>query len=73
MTLENSIFSSIASISGFTYPLEDTFSKKVLSNEYLFPANLQFYTAIIDLILISVITQILYFSFNIKLEFISFL
>ena len=63
------IFAAIASISGFTYPIEDTLIKQIFSEEYLFPANFQFYRGIIELILIAVITPILFFSFKLKLEF----
>ena len=63
------IFTAIASISGFTYPIEDTLIKQIFSEEYLFPANFQFYRGITELILIAVITPILFFSFKLKLEF----
>ena len=63
------IFAAIASISGFTYPIEDTLIKQIFSEEYLFPANFQFYRGITELILIAVITPILFFSFKLKLEF----
>ena len=62
-------YTAIASISGITYPLEDTFMKQIFSEEYLYPANMQFYRAIVELILISIITPILFFSFNIDLKF----
>ena len=62
-------YTAIASISGITYPLEDTLMKQIFSEEYLYPANMQFYRAIVELILISIITPILYFSFNIDLKF----
>ena len=64
------IFAAIASISGFTYPIEDTLIKQIFSEEYLFPANFQFYRGITELILIAVITPILFFSFKLKLEFV---
>ena len=64
------IFAAIASISGFTYPIEDTLIKQIFSEEYLFPANFQFYRGITELILIAVITPILFFSFKLKLVFV---
>ena len=64
-------FTAIASISSFVSPYEDTFVRQIFSEEYLYPANLQFYRTIAELILISVITPILYFSFKLKIEFIS--
>ena len=64
-------FTGIASISSFLSPYEDTFVRQIFSEEYLYPANLQFYRTIAELILISVITPILYFSFKLKIEFIS--
>ena len=63
------IFTAISLIGGFTYPLEDTFVKKIFTEEYLYPANFLFYRAIAGLILILMITPILYFSFKIKFEF----
>ena len=64
-------FTAIASISSFVSPYEDTYVRQIFSEEYLYPANLQFYRTIAELILISVITPILYFSFKLKIEFIS--
>ena len=64
------IFAAIASISGFTYPIEDTLIKQIFSEEYLFPANFQFYRGITELILIALITPILFFSFKLKLVFV---
>ena len=63
------LYTSITLIGGFTYPLEDTFEKQIFSKEYLYPANLQFYRGIAETILISIITPILYFSFQVKVEF----
>ena len=63
------IFTAISLIGGLTYPLEDTFVKKIFTEEYLYPANFLFYRAIAGLILILMITPILYFSFKIKFEF----
>ena len=51
------IFAAIASISGFTYPIEDTLIKQIFSEEYLFPANFQFYRGITELILIAVMLR----------------
>ena len=56
------IFTAISLIGGFTYQLEDTFVKKIFTEEYLYPANFLFYRAIAGLILILMITPILYFS-----------
>ena len=61
-------YSAIASISGFAYPLEDTFVKKIFSEEYLQPASMQFYRGIAEFIVILVITPILYFSFGVNLK-----
>ena len=61
---ETFFYTAIASISGFIYPLEDTFIKQIFLAEYLYPANLQFYRGIAELILIAVITPILFFSFG---------
>ena len=66
---ETFFYTAIASISGFIYPLEDTFIKQIFLDEYLYPANLQFYRGIAELILIAVITPILFFSFGLKLSF----
>ena len=63
------IFTAISLIGGLTYPLEDSFVKKIFTEEYLYPANFLFYRAIAGLILILMITPILYFSFKIKFEF----
>ena len=62
-------YTAIASISGFSYPLEDTFVKQIFSEDYLYPANVQFDRGIFELILLVVITPILYFSFGGGLEF----
>ena len=63
-------YSAIASIAGFTYPLEDTFVKKIFSEEFLHPARMQFSRGIAEFILILVITPILYFSFGVNLKLI---
>ena len=62
------IFTGIASISGFICPLQDTFVKQIFSEDYLYPANFQFYRGIAESILIAIITPILAFSFKIKLR-----
>ena len=58
------LFTIFASISGFTYPIEDTIEKQIFLENYIYPANFQFYRGIAELILISIITPILYFSFG---------
>ena len=63
-------YTAIISISGFVYPLEDTFVKQVFSEDYLYPANMQFDRGLLVFVLILVITPILYFSFNLDLTFI---
>ncbi len=63
-------YTAIASISGFTFPFEDTFVKQIFSEDYLYPANLQFDRGIFELILLVVLTPILYFSFGGGLEFL---
>ena len=62
------IFTAIASISSFTFPLKDTFEKKIFLENYIYPANLQFYRGIAGAILTLVITLILFFSLDIDLE-----
>ena len=62
------LFTIFASISGFTYPIEDTIEKQIFLENYIYPANFQFYRGIAELILISIITPILYFSFGENLE-----
>ena len=62
------IFTGISSIIGLTYPLEDTFVKQIFLEDYLNPAKFQFYRGIAESILIAVITPILFFSFQIKLD-----
>ena len=62
-------YTAIVSISGFSYPLEDTFVKKVFSQNYIYPAKIQFYRGFLELILIIVITPILFFSFNLQENF----
>ena len=62
-------YTAIASISGFSYPFEDTFVKQIFSEDYLYPANVQFDRGIFELILLVVITPILYFSFGGGLKF----
>ena len=61
------IFTAIASISSFTFPLKDTLEKKIFLEDYLYPANLQFARGIAESILTLVITLILFFSLNIDL------
>ena len=63
------IFTAIVSISSFTFPLKDTFEKKIFLEDYLYPANLQFYRGIAESILTLVITLILVFALGIDLEF----
>ena len=64
-------YTAIASISGFAYPLEDTFVKQIFSEDYIYPANLQLAQGTFELILLLIITPILYYSFKIKLVLIS--
>ena len=63
------LYAAIASIGGFTYPIEDTLIKQIFSKDYLYPANFQFYRGIAESILAIVITLILYFSFGVILKF----
>ena len=62
-------FLGIASISGFIYPLEDTFVKQIFTQNCLYPANMQFIRGLTEFILLIVITPILYFSFGGGLKF----
>ena len=62
-------YSAIASIGGITYPLTDTFVKQIFSEDYLYPANFQFYRGIGETILIAIITPILVFSLKINIEY----
>jgi hypothetical protein len=63
-------FTAIALISGLIFPIEDTFVKQIFSEDYLYPANMQFDRGLLVFVLILVITPILYFSFNLDLTFI---
>ena len=60
---ETFFFLGIASISGFIYPIEDTFVKQIFSQYYLYPVQMQFNRGIIEFFLLIIITPILYFSF----------
>ena len=62
------LFTAFASISGYTYPIEDTIAKQIFLEDYIYPASFQFYRGIAELILILIITPILYFSFGENLE-----
>ena len=62
------LFTVFASISGYTYPIEDTIAKQIFLEDYIYPASFQFYRGIAESILILIITPILYFSFGEKLE-----
>ena len=62
-------YTAIVSINAFTFPLQDTFVKQIFSEEYLYPANMQFYRGIAESILTLVLTLIFYFSFKIKIKF----
>ena len=66
---ETFFFLGIASISGFIYPIEDTFVKQIFSQYYLYPAQMQFNRGIIEFFLLIIITPILYFSFGGGLKF----
>ena len=62
------LFTVFASISGYTYPIEDTIAKQIFLEDYIYPASFQFYRGIAESILILIITPILYFSFGENLE-----
>ena len=62
-------YTAIISISGFVYPLEDTFVKQIFSEDYLYPANMQFDRGVFEMVIILIMTPILYYSFNLELEF----
>jgi len=66
---ETFFFLGNASISGFIYPIEDTFVKQIFSQYYLYPAQMQFNRGIIEFFLLIIITPILYFSFGGGLKF----
>ena len=40
--LETFLYTLIVSISAFLYPYEDTLVKQIFSEDYLYPANMQF-------------------------------
>ena len=67
--LETILYTLIVSITAFLYPYEDTFVKQIFSQDYLYPANMQFDRGIIEMLLLLVLTPILFFSFKQKLEF----
>ena len=66
---ETFLYTLIVSISAFLYPYEDTLVKQIFSEDYLYPANMQFDRGIIEMLLLLVLTPILFFSFKQKLEF----
>ena len=65
------MYTSIALIRSLTFPLEDTFVKQIFSDDYLYPANIQFDRGLLEMIILLIITPILWFSFGLKLDFIS--
>ena len=65
------LYTSIALIRSLTFPLEDTFVKQIFSDDYLYPANIQFDRGLLEMIILLIITPILCFSFGLKLDFIS--
>ena len=67
--LETFLYTLIVSISAFLYPYEDTLVKQIFSEDYLYPANMQFDRGVIEMLLLLVVTPILFFSFKQKLEF----
>jgi len=62
-------FTAIALISGLIFPIEDTFVKQIFSEDYLYPANMQFDRGVFEMVIILIMTPILYYSFNLELEF----
>ena len=60
-------FILISSFRAITSPLQDVFIKKVFDNNHLLPAYLMFYRAVIEAILLTIITVILWLSFEVQL------
>ena len=68
-TIYNFIYIGILSIRSITYPLEGTYIKKFFNSYYILPENLLFSIAIVEAIILLLITPILYFTKVLKFEF----
>ena len=56
----------ILAFRGIFLPLSDTISKQLFVDNYILPQNLMFYKAVMELIVIIILTPILFFSFGLE-------
>ena len=68
-TVYNFIYIGILSIRAITYPLEGIYVKKFFNNYYVLPEKLLFSIAIVEAIILLLITPILYLTKVLKFEF----
>ena len=68
-TMYTFIYIGILSIRSITYPLEGTYIKKFFNTYYVLPEYLLFSIAVVETILLLIITPILYFTKVLKFEF----
>ena len=61
-------YSLICLLKGLTLPYEHILIKQLFSENFIFPAKIQFIRGSIEMVLLIVITIILFFSFNINLN-----
>ena len=64
------IYIAIFSARAILFPVSDTLAKKIFDNDYLIPEKLMFFRGCGEFIILIIITPILFFSLNVKNDFL---